>query len=67
MKLCVSQLFHLNGKRTVLAYIEKRGVSGVWENAADQLWRFASGDVNLIEIAPPEDEAPDPIKKDGKP
>lgn len=49
------------------ALLEKKGKSGVWENAADQLWRFASGDTNLIEIAPPEDERPESISKDRNP
>ena len=34
--------------------LEKKGKSGIWENASDQLWRFASGDLNLIPIDDPE-------------
>ena len=36
--------------------VEKKGKSGVWESAANELWRFASGDLSLIKIAPPEGE-----------
>ena len=31
--------------------IEKKGKSGIWENAMDQSWRFFSGDGDLIEIS----------------
>ena len=34
--------------------IEKKGKNGVWENASDQMWRFASGDLSLIPIDDPE-------------
>ena len=31
--------------------IEKKGKSGVWENANNLAWRFCSGDGDLIEIS----------------
>ena len=34
--------------------LEKKGKRGIWEDASDQLWRFASPDDNLIEITPEE-------------
>ncbi|MBQ7636826.1 MAG: hypothetical protein IJS80_05915 [Lachnospiraceae bacterium] len=34
--------------------LEKKGKKGIWEDASDQLWRFYSGDDDLIEISPEE-------------
>ena len=33
---------------------KKKGKKGIWEDASDQLWRFYSGDDDLIEISPEE-------------
>lgn len=41
--------------------IEKKGADGIWRSAPELLWRFASGDMSLTELAPedlsPEDRA----------
>ncbi len=34
--------------------LEKKGKKGIWEDASNQLWRFYSGDDDLIEISPEE-------------
>lgn len=34
--------------------IEKKGKSGVWENAMDLAWRFYHGDMDLTEVSPDE-------------
>lgn len=36
--------------------LEKKGRKGIWEDASDQLWRFADGDLNLEKIDYQEDD-----------
>ena len=31
--------------------IEKKGKSGVWEDASNLAWRFSSGDMDLTEVS----------------
>ena len=38
--------------------VEKKGADNVWKRAPELLYKFASGDVNLIEISQAEAEAP---------
>ena len=38
--------------------VEKKGADNVWKRAPELLYKFASGDVNLIEISQAEAEGP---------